>query len=48
MTAGCKVRTFSQLPHGRQGPVIPTCGKPVVARGLCTKHFADRIRLGGK
>jgi hypothetical protein len=49
----CRVRLF-HLPlvsrgEGKKsgGLVLPTCGRSVVAHGLCEEHYADRIRLGG-
>lgn len=43
---GCKVT----LPSSGVGKNEYPCGQPVVntASGLCIKHEADRIRLGGK
>jgi hypothetical protein len=32
---------------GKVGSVVPKCGLPVVAYGLCFKHYRDRLRLGG-
>jgi len=49
VTAGCKVTLFHLAPvnRGWHGLVLPLCARPVVAHGLCAKHYADRIRLGG-
>jgi hypothetical protein len=43
MTATCKV-TLTVRPTRA---AYPPCGLPVAANGLCAKHEADRIRLGG-
>lgn len=43
----CKVTMFHLVPPRRGKMKIPACGRPAVAHGLCEKHYADRIRLGG-
>lgn len=46
---GCKVTIFDRLAStGRRGgQVFATCDQPVTKYGLCAKHYADRVRLGG-
>lgn len=43
----CEVTMFHLAPRYLGRGSIPLCGQPVVAHGLCEKHYADRIRLGG-
>lgn len=35
-------------PGGRSGSKYPKCGLPAVKYGLCVKHYARRVALGGK
>lgn len=37
----------TDIPQGRHGGPSTHCGLPVVAHGLCERHYADRVRLGG-
>jgi hypothetical protein len=39
---GCRVTVAAETRRG-----TTRCGLPVVANGLCAKHEAERIRLGG-
>ena len=41
--------TLPTAPRTRSkgSPPVPVCGKPAVKYGLCQRHYADRIRLGG-
>lgn len=32
----------------RGGTAYPKCDKPAVKYGLCEKHYARRVQLGGK
>jgi hypothetical protein len=50
----CNVTVYDAIPprlnaRGRGATCIidRPCGAAVVAHGLCAKHLADRVRLGG-
>ena len=40
---GCYITLPNLTPHHHR----QSCGEPVVQRGLCAKHHADWVRLGG-
>lgn len=42
----CRVTLTTFVRRGRS-TVRPICDQPVVKHGLCAKHYADRLRLGG-
>lgn len=44
---GCKVRMWQTILSVAREVQSYRCGDPVVAHGLCEKHYADRLRLGG-
>lgn len=41
---GCHITRTVKLAPGEKRP---RCGEPVAERGLCAKHLADYVRLGG-
>lgn len=49
---GCHVTIYhrGRIHYGKgggRGSELPKCGLPVVKYGLCERHLADRVRLGG-
>lgn len=40
----CQVTTWNPLRFTRSH----RCNLPTVRRGLCERHYADRLRLGGR
>lgn len=47
-TTGCPVTVWPPSAAETRTHDPRRCGEPVVARGLCAKHLADRRRLGRK
>lgn len=45
--ATCPVTMWHLAPRYLGRGKLPICGASTVAHGLCEKHYADRIRLGG-
>lgn len=55
--AVCRMTTCNVTVHNqpranrtgmRGGTAYPKCDKPAVKYGLCEKHYARRVQLGGK